>query len=85
MTPLDGIDRKRVVSSLEEAGLGDRIRALDKGIDRRMLKVIDEGGVEFSGGENQKLALARALYKQAPVLLLDEPTAALDEIGRAHV
>jgi ABC-type multidrug transport system fused ATPase/permease subunit len=85
MTPLDGIDRERVVSSLEEAGLGDRIRALDKGIDRRMLKVIDEGGVEFSGGENQKLALARALYKQAPVLLLDEPTAALDALAEERL
>ncbi|MCI8553674.1 MAG: ABC transporter ATP-binding protein [Clostridiales bacterium] len=85
MCPIDEINRERVAEALEDAGLGKRIRELEKGIDRRMLKVIDEGGVEFSGGENQKLALARALYKQAPVLLLDEPTAALDALAEERL
>lgn len=50
-----------------------------------MLKIVDESGVDFSGGEKQKLALARALYKNAPVVVLDEPTSALDAIAEQNL
>ena len=50
-----------------------------------MLKIIDDNGVEFSGGENQKLAIARALYKNGDIIILDEPTAALDPISEENI
>jgi len=78
-------DEVRVQESLERAGLGPKIKALPKGLRTPVLKVIDEGGAEFSGGEGQKLALARALYKDGPVVILDEPTAALDAIAEAQL
>ncbi len=78
-------DMDRVHASLDKAGLADKIAALPQGIDQTVLKVIDEGGVEFSGGESQKLALARALYKNAPVIVLDEPTAALDALAEERL
>lgn len=64
-----------------KAGLEDKLSSLEKGIDTEMLKVVYDDGVDLSGGEKQKLALARALYKQAPVIVLDEPTAALDALA----
>ena len=50
-----------------------------------MLKIIDENGTDFSGGERQKLAIARALYKDAPMVIMDEPTAALDALAEADI
>jgi len=50
-----------------------------------MLKILDDEGIEFSGGENQKVAIARAIYKDAPVMVLDEPTAALDAIAEYSI
>lgn len=67
------------------AGLGDKLDSLANGISTEMLKVIHEDGVDFSGGEKQKLALARALYKDAPVIVLDEPTAALDALAEYNL
>ena len=64
-----------------KAGLGDKLDSLTNGISTEMLKVIHEDGVDFSGGEKQMLALARALYKDAPIIVLDEPTAALDALA----
>lgn len=73
------------VSQAEEclhmAGFGNKLKELPKGIRTEVLKVIDEEGLDFSGGERQKLALARALYKDAPIVVLDEPTAALDALA----
>lgn len=63
------------------AGLEEKIKSLPKGIKTDLLKVISEDGVDLSGGESQKLALARALYKNAPIVVLDEPTAALDALA----
>jgi ATP-binding cassette subfamily C protein len=71
--------------SLEKAGLLEKINELPKGIDTPMLKNLDPDGVEFSGGETQKLALARALYKNAPFIVLDEPTAALDALAEERL
>jgi len=50
-----------------------------------MLKVIDENGTDFSGGERQKLSIARGLYKDAPMVIMDEPTAALDALAEAEI
>ena len=66
-------------------GLEEFIGKLEKGLDTRVFKVFEEDGVEPSGGEQQKLAIARALYKQAPVVILDEPTAALDPIAEYEI
>jgi ABC-type multidrug transport system fused ATPase/permease subunit len=78
-------DFKRAGEMLERTGLKDKLLGLEKGLDTVMLKVIDEDGVEFSGGESQKLALARAVYKAAPATVLDEPTAALDPMAEYDI
>ncbi len=66
---------------LRDAGFRENLDRLPKGVRTEVLKIIDENGVDFSGGERQKLALARALYKDAPIVVLDEPTAALDALA----
>jgi len=78
-------DREKAKEALEKAGLGDKLKELDKGLDTMMLKIIDENGTEFSGGQNQKLAIARALYKDANMVIMDEPTAALDALAEAEI
>ena len=75
------IDRERVLAALKEAGLDKRIEALKDGIDTLYDKEVNPEGTDFSGGEKQKLALARAIYLSRPVLVLDEPTSALDPIA----
>ncbi len=69
----------------EKAGLGEKVESLTRGIHTELLKVLHEDGVDLSGGEKQKLALARALYKDAPVIVLDEPTAALDPLAEYNL
>ena len=74
--------------SLEKAGLYERVKEMQDGIHTKLLKdqQEDDGeGVEISGGEKQKLALARALYRDAPVVILDEPTSALDPIAEQDI
>lgn len=77
----ENTNEKKVEECLKKAGLEDKLKELPKGIHTELLKIIDDDGVDFSGGEKQKLALARALYKDAPVVILDEPTAALDALA----
>lgn len=72
------VDDRKVEQVLERVGLGERLCKLPKGINTAVYKNFDETGFEPSGGEGQKIALARALYKDAPIVILDEPTAALD-------
>ena len=78
-------DSERLRGSLEKAGLWERVQALPKGAQTFMNKDLDEAGVALSGGEVQKLMLARALYKDAPMVILDEPTAALDPIAESEM
>ncbi|MBD5496703.1 MAG: ABC transporter ATP-binding protein [Lachnospiraceae bacterium] len=72
------MDEDKVRDILEYVGFCEKLRKLQNGIDTSVFKNFDEEGFEPSGGEGQKLALARALYKDAPIVLLDEPTAAMD-------
>lgn len=81
----ENIDSKKVESCLKQAGLWDKVTALPKGVKSDFDKTIYDDGVELSGGEMQKLLLARALYKDAPVMILDEPTAALDPISESRL
>ena len=78
-------DRERVEQCLVNAGFGDRLAAMPKGLDTFLYKNLDKEGVEVSGGEAQKIAIARALYKDAPFIILDEPTAALDPMAEAEI
>ncbi len=78
-------DRDRVKKALINAGFGDRLASMDKGLDTMLYKDLSEDGVDVSGGEAQKIAIARALYKDAPFIILDEPTAALDPIAEAEI
>lgn len=77
----DKTDRERAEKCAIQAGLSDKLKSLEQGIDTQLLKVVYDDGVDLSGGEKQKLALARALYKDSPVIVLDEPTAALDALA----
>ena len=70
---------------LEKAGFGERLATMPKGLETCLYKNFDEDGVEISGGEAQKIALARALYKNAPFIVLDEPTAALDPVAEYEI
>jgi ATP-binding cassette subfamily C protein len=85
MRTLNETDNECISRSLEQAGLSGKISGLDKGVHTPMLKALYDDGVEFSGGETQKLALARALYKNAPFIVLDEPTAALDALAEERL
>ncbi len=78
-------DRKLVMDCLEKAGFSDRLSEMKDGIDTYLYKDYDQNGVDVSGGEAQKIAIARALYKDAPFIILDEPTAALDPIAEAEI
>lgn len=78
-------DKERAEKCLIASGFGEKLSELPKGVDTEILKIIHDDGVDLSGGEKQKLALARALYKNAPVAVLDEPTAALDAIAESKL
>lgn len=78
-------DHNRVQKALVDAGFGERLASMEKGLDTMIYKKLSEDGVDISGGEAQKIAIARALYKDAPFIILDEPTAALDPIAEAEI
>ena len=78
-------DRERARKALIDAGFGERLASMEQGLDTMLYKDLDEKGVDVSGGEAQKIAIARALYKDAPFIILDEPTAALDPMAEAEI
>ena len=77
----ENIDRSRAETCLKQAGLWEKIASLPEGLRSKYNKTFWDDGINLSGGETQKLLLARALYRQSPVIVLDEPTAALDPIS----
>lgn len=79
------IDREKLKESLLRAGLWDKIEKLEQGTKTHITQTLDDGGILLSGGETQKLLLARAIYKDAPILLLDEPSSALDPIAESRM
>lgn len=85
MLPPDQTDRDKSRECLIQSGLGDKLEELKDGVDTELLKIIHDDGIDLSGGEKQKLALARALYKNAPIMVLDEPTAALDALAEYNL
>lgn len=76
---------ERVDELFEKVGILNKINSLPNGRDTMMFRQFDKNGVQLSGGEQQKLAIARALYKDAPVVILDEPTAALDPVAEYEI
>jgi len=81
----ENVDDERVKEALEKVGLWKKDEGFEHGLDQMMIKVIDENGTDFSGGERQKLSIARALYKDAAMVIMDEPTAALDALAEAEI
>ena len=79
------VDDERVRTALDKVGLWSKVEGFENGLEQMMLKVIDENGTDFSGGERQKLSIARGLYKDAPMVIMDEPTAALDALAEAEI
>ena len=79
------IDEEKLNKVIEMVGLKEKIDSLPKKTKQPMLKVIEEDGIELSGGQNQKLAIARALYKGGNMVIMDEPTSALDALAEAEI
>jgi ABC-type multidrug transport system fused ATPase/permease subunit len=79
------IDRKRLNECVELADLTEKVASLPEGLATPLVPSVVDDGVDLSGGERQKLMLARALYKEAPLIILDEPTAALDPIAEQQM
>ena len=80
-----GIDEEKVWQCLQNAGLSDAVRALPQGLKTHLGRSIYDDGTELSGGQTQRLMLSRALYRDGAVLVLDEPTAALDPITESEI
>ncbi len=78
-------DEEKVWKCLQMAGVKDRVEQFPKKLDTAIYKLYDKDGIDLSGGEEQKIAIARALYKDAPFVILDEPTAALDPIAESEI
>ncbi len=78
-------DEAKAEDCLVRAGFGERLKAMPHGLKTMLYKDFDKEGVEISGGEAQKIAIARALYKDAPFIVLDEPTAALDPVAEFEI
>lgn len=77
----DKTDMNKINEVLEQSGLSEKINSYEKGIHTNLLKIFDKEGIDLSGGEKQRLAMARALYKDGKFIILDEPTAALDALA----
>ncbi len=85
-TAEDGdVDEEKVWWALRKIGLGELVGSYPNGLDTRLMKGTYDDAVDLSGGEKQKLMIARALYKDAPIVILDEPTAALDPVAESQL
>ncbi len=84
-TSEDKSDEERVKWALKMAGIYDKVMSLEEGIHTKLDKQMNEHGIDLSGGEKQKLLIARAIYRDAPILILDEPTAALDAMAEREL
>ena len=78
-------DAQKAEEAIRKSGLQKKVGDLPLGIDTSVGKEFDENGIEFSGGEGQKLVMARAYYRDAPIVILDEPTAALDAASESEI
>ncbi len=81
----DEIDHDKVITSLKRSGLWEKVETLEKKEKTYVTQELDNSGIQLSGGETQKLLLARAIYKDGPLLILDEPTSALDPIAESRM
>ena len=81
----EDVNRGRALDALNRAGLEERLESLPGKLDTYVGKEFSDEGVTFSGGEKQKMAIARAIYKDAPFVIMDEPTAALDPVSECDV
>ena len=80
-----GKERERIARMLQDNGMGERMGKMYRGLDTPVTKRLEASGVDLSGGEEQKVAIVRALYKDSPVLILDEPTSALDPVAEHEI
>lgn len=78
-------DKEKLWQCLEEAGIADRVKNMPQQENTVLYKELDDNGIEISGGEEQKIAIARALYRDAPFVVLDEPTASLDPVSEFEI
>lgn len=78
-------DEEKVIECLDKAGFSERLKKMPKGIDTIIYKYLEDEGVDISGGEAQKIAIARSLYKNSPFIILDEPTASLDPVAEFEI
>ena len=78
-------DDRNIFHILDSLNMGAKIRSLAKGLDTYLNNDFEEDGVQMSGGEIQKLAIARAIYRNAPIFIMDEPTSALDAISEMEI
>ncbi|MBH1940918.1 ABC transporter ATP-binding protein [Mobilitalea sibirica] len=81
----EGVNRERLIESLKKAGLWEKIEKLENKEQTFITQTLHDNGIQLSGGETQRLLLARAIYKDGPILILDEPTAALDPIAESKM
>ena len=85
ITSSDNFDEEKVLQILSEVQFNHKMENLQKGLATSMLKYFDDQGIELSGGESQKIAIARALFKDGKILILDEPTSALDPLAEYEI
>lgn len=78
-------EKETITRLLQENGLGERMKRMYRGLETSVTKKLEPSGVDLSGGEEQKIAIVRALYKDSPVLILDEPTSALDPVAEHEI
>jgi ABC-type multidrug transport system fused ATPase/permease subunit len=81
----DRLGDDAIINAIAMAGLQTKLASLPAGLDTSIYKSFDKNGIELSGGEGQKLAIARAIYKDSPIVILDEPTAALDPVAEYEI